>query len=321
MLYKLIPLKRDIKKMKKTYIVTKIIAFIEFLAVLTIFILFYLTRTVNTSRVIFVPNGNTNYTIKKLQRDGIDIMQMDKIFIFLMGYPQAGWIDLKSTKMTKADFLYRLTHNKAALEKITIIPGETDYFIYKEISKKLKIPDFHCNIDEGFIKPDTYDLPIGMKKTQVCKFLYKKSLLWHKQIANRFFGVWDYRKYKKYLIIASIIQKEAGNVAEMKYISAVIYNRLKKHMKLQMDGSLNYGKYSHIPVTYKRIKNDNSIYNTYKFYGLPKEPVCVVSASAIIAAIFPAKVNYLYFVKCGKHHLFATTYKAHLRNIKKCENR
>jgi len=220
--------------------------------------------------------------------------------------------------MTKADFLYRLTHNKAALEKITIIPGETNYFIFKQISKKLKIPNFYCNIEEGFIKPDTYELPIGMKRRQVCEFLYKKSLKWHKQISNRFFGVWNYKNYKKYLIIASIIQKEAANVNEMKYISAVIYNRLKRHMKLQMDGALNYGKYSHIPVTDERIKRDNSIYNTYKFYGLPKEPVCVVSASAIVAAIFPAKVNYLYFVKCGKHHLFSTTYKAHLRNIKRC---
>ena len=104
----------------------------------------------------------------------------------------------------------------------------------------------------------------------------------------------------------------------MKYISAVIYNRLKKHMKLQMDGSLNYGIYSHTPITSKRIKFDKSFYNTYKYFGLPKEPVCVVSKEAIISAIFPANVKYLYFVKCKKHHLFSTTYKAHLRNIKKC---
>ena len=241
------------------------------------------------------------------------------MFIFLLGYPQAGWIDLKSTKMTKADFLYRLTHSKAAIEKITVIPGETKYFIFKNISKKLKIPDFYCRIDEGFIKPDTYFLALGMTRKQVCNFLYNRSLIWHKNIANRFFGVWNYKKYKRYLIIASIIQKEAADTKEMKYISAVIYNRLKKHMKLQMDGSLNYGKFSHIPITDKRIKKDNSFYNTYKFYGLPKEPICEVSAPAIIAAIFPAKVNYLYFVKCGKHHLFAKTYKVHLRNIKRCK--
>ena len=303
----------------KKNIVVKIIAAIEVLLVLFIFVLFYLTRKVYTPRILFVPKGNTNYTIKKLQKNHLDISKADKIFIDLLGYPQAGWVDLKDNVMTKADFLYRLTHNKAALADITIIPGETDYFIYKLIGKKLKIKNFYCNIDEGFIKPDTYRLPIGMKRKNVCKYLYIKSLKWHKSFAKRFFGVWNYKVYKKYLIIASIIQKEAANTKEMKYISAVIYNRLKKHMKLQMDGSLNYGSYSHIAVNSKRIRKDNSAYNTYKNYGLPPNPVCVVSKSALLCAIFPAKVHYLYFVKCGKHHRFAFSYKAHLRNIHKCK--
>ena len=253
-----------------------------------------------------------------MQKNNIDILNFDKIFIDLLGYPQAGWVDLKDKKMTKADFFYRLTHNKAALKNIIIIPGETNYFIYKQISKKLKIPNFYCNIDEGFLVPNTYKLPIGMKRENVCKYLYNHSLKWHKNFAKRFFGVWNYKTYKKYLIIASIIQKEAANSKEMKYISAVIYNRLKKHMKLQMDGSLNYGIYSHTPISYKRIRKDKSSYNTYKHYGLPKNPVCVVSKEALLAAIFPAKVNYLYFYKCGKHHRFTKSYKAHLRNIKQC---
>ena len=236
----------------------------------------------------------------------------------MFGYPQAGWVDVKSTKLTKLDFFYRITHNKAYIVKIKIIPGETNYFIYKQIGKKLKLKNFKCKIDEGFIKPDTYFLPLGMTKKEVCKFLYKVSLNWHKGFAKKFLGVWNYYTYKKKLIIASIIQKEAANVKEMPLISAVIYNRLKKHMKLQMDGALNYGKYSHKAVTSKRVRNDLSFYNTYKYYGLPKEPVCVVSKEAIIAAFFPAKVNYLYFVKCGKRQIFTSSYKQHLKNIKKC---
>lgn len=313
------PLKREINTMNKKYIITKIIAAIEVLLVLTIFFLFYFSHQVKSKRVIYIPKGNTNYTIKVLQKSGFDITGFDKLIIYLMGYPQAGWVDLKGDVFTKADFLYRLTHNKAALEDIKIIPGETNYFIFKQIEKKLKIKNFYCNIDEGFIKPDTYKLPIGMKREDVCKYLYEKSLKWHKQLAKKFFGVWNYKTYKKYLIIASVIQKEAANSNEMKYVSAVIYNRLKKHMKLQMDGSLNYGKNSHTKITPAMIRNDKSYYNTYKNYGLPKNPICVVSKEAIIAAVFPAKVNYLYFVKCGKHHLFATSYKAHLRNIKRCK--
>jgi len=321
MLYKYIPLKREINKMNKKRIIVNIIAFIELLLVFTIFVLFYLTQSVKTYRVIFIPNGSVNYTINSLQKRGYNVDFIDKIVLFLMGEPQAGWIDLKKEKLTKFDFLYKLTVSKAALVKVTIIPGETTYYIYKILEKKLKIPHINCGFEEGFLKPDTYFLPIGMKKKRVCNYLKQKSLAYHRQISTKIFGKYEYDKYKRYLIIASIIQKEAASVDEMKKISSVIYNRIKKHMKLQMDGSLNYGKYSHEKITPKRIKTDKSRFNTYKYYGLPEEAVCIPSREAIIAAIFPEKTKYLYFVKCNKRHLFATSYKRHLRNIRSCKHK
>ncbi len=78
------------------------------------------------------------------------------------------------------------------------------------------------------------------------------------------FGEFDLNKWKKYIIIASIIQKESANKKEMPIISSVIVNRLKKDMKLQMDGTLNYGLNSHKKVTPNMIRNDTSTYNTYK---------------------------------------------------------
>ena len=298
--------------------IKKTISVIEYFMILIIFCLFYLIQPIKTNRIIYVPKGSLNYTIKKLQKSGIDILNIDKYILFLIGKPQSGWIDLKKTKMTKFDFLYRLTKSKAALKKITIIPGETDYFIYKQIAKKMGINDLECkNIPEGFLYPDTYYLPYGFTQKEICNYLYKISLDKHKKLSKRIFGYWNFQKYYHFLIIASVIQKEAGDKKEMKLVSSVIYNRLKKHMKLQMDGSLNYGKYSHQKVTHNKIKNDYTRFNTYKYYGLPLKPVCVVSQSAIIAAIFPANTNYLYFVRVNGKHRFTSKYTDHLKNIKK----
>ena len=259
-----------------------------------------------------------NYTIKKLQKSGIDILNIDKYILFFIGKPQSGWIDVKKTKMTKYDFLYRLSHSKAALKKITIIPGETDYFIYKQIAKKMGFKYLKCrNIPQNFIYPNTYYLPYGFSKKEVCNYLYNISLKKHKNISKRIFGYWNFKKYYNFLIVASIIQKEAGSIKEMKIVSSVIYNRLKRHMKLQMDGTLNYGKYSHLKITAKRIKQDKTKFNTYKYYGLPNKPVCVVSQYAIIAAIFPAHTKYLYFVRVNGKHKFTKSYKEHLKNVKK----
>ena len=85
-----------------------------------------------------------------------------------------------------------------------------------------------------------------------------------------------------------------------------------------MDGTLNYGKYSHTKVTSKMIKEDDSEYNTYKINALPKTPVCVVEIKSIKAAIYPDKTPYLYFVKkSAKSHIFSKTYKEHEKHISK----
>lgn len=86
-----------------------------------------------------------------------------------------------------------------------------------------------------------------------------------------------------------------------------------------MDGTLNYGKYAHIKITPKRIREDTSKYNTYKHAGLPPYPVSVVSSDAIKAAIFPKKSSFLYFVRDKKDkeggHIFTKSLKAHNRAI------
>jgi UPF0755 protein len=300
----------------------KIIEIISFVIILAIFVLFYLVQPVKTPKVLFVPKGSTNYIIEELQKNDIDILKFDKYILYFLGYVQSGWIDLKDTKMTKLEFLYRLTTSKAALKKLTIIPGETPYFVYKDISKKfnldfIKIKENCDSLQYQFIYPDTYYLPLGITENKICNYLVDNSLEKHKKISMKVFNDFNIIKYTKYLIIASIIQKEAANIEEMSLVSSVIYNRLKIRMKLQMDGTLNYGKYSHIKITPDRIKNDNSKFNTYKYYGIPDEIVGFVDKNAIKAAIFPKKTSYLYFVKDGKSHKFSKSYKSHLYNVKK----
>jgi UPF0755 protein len=85
-----------------------------------------------------------------------------------------------------------------------------------------------------------------------------------------------------------------------------------------MDGTLNYGEYSHQKVTPKRIKTDKSGFNTYANKGLPPYPICAVSIDAIEASLKPATSKYLYFMKNQDGvHDFTNSYKEHLNNINK----
>ena len=176
----------------------------------------------------------------------------------------------------------------------------------------------HAYKEDGNILAETYSLPYGMREEHLLFYLFSQTNKQYEEFSRKIFGYYDKKKWYFYLTIASIIQKEAASIDEMPIVSSVIYNRLRRGMALQMDGTLNYGKYSHVKITAKRIKEDNSSYNTYKNRGLPSSPVCAVSLNAIKAAIFPVKSDYLYFVKDNATglHKFTNSYTEHVKNIK-----
>jgi len=242
----------------------------------------------------------------------------------VIGVPQHGWINIGHTKLSRADFLYALTHSKAHTVDIMLIPGETTIMFFEQIAKKLHLDSKklyklfleYSPIKEGVLIPETYSLPYEINEEQAVKLLLQRSIRLHRERSYKIFGEYIENKWFQYVTIASIIEKEAASKDEMPIISSVIYNRLKKRMRLQMDGTLNYGRYSHLKVTAKRIKSDKSTFNTYKYAGIPPSPVCNVGFDAIKAAIYPKKTEYLYFVKTknGKHS-FSRYYNSHLRYI------
>ncbi len=292
---------------------------------------FYLTQEVNTSRIIFIPKGSSNFIISYLDKNNYQVNLLDKIILRGIGKPQNGWIDLKSTKMTKIEFLYRITTSKAALKKVTLIPGETYYFFLQNVAKALNISTYklfkmYASLayrKDGNIIADTYYLPLGMDEKQLIQHLLSITDNKYRKLSEKIFGEYNRKNWYKYITIASIIQKESASKEEMPLISSVIYNRIKKDMKLQMDGTLNYSKYSHTKITPAMIKNDKTTYNTYKYKGLPSDPVCAIEFESVKAAIFPVKSNYLYFMKSsdGTKHNFAASYKTHKKNITKVQKR
>jgi len=229
--------------------------------------------------------------------------------------------------MSKFDFLYKMTTSKAALQNITLIPGETYYFFLKEIASKLKISEIqlfkfykkYAYKKDGNILAETYYLPIGMDEEDLILYLFDYTDIQYKKYSTKIFGLYNQKNWFKYITIASIIQKESASTQEMILVSSVIHNRINKKMKLQMDGTLNYGKFSHTKITPKMIRNDDSGYNTYEIKGIPSDPICAVEFNAIKAAIFPKNTDYLYFMKNinGDSHTFTNSYKRHKLAIKK----
>jgi UPF0755 protein len=123
------------------------------------------------------------------------------------------------------------------------------------------------------------------------------------------------------LVAASLVQAESGRNEDSPLIAAVIVNRLRDNMPLQVDATLCYAKGGCPPVPVEADKKIDSPYNTYKIAGLPPTPIETVGASALNAALNPAPVPYKFYVadKHGKSY-FATTQAEHERNIIKARN-
>lgn len=174
---------------------------------------------------------------------------------------------------------------------------------------------------EGYLFPETYRFAPGVAEEKVLKTMVaeaRRHLTTERLAAAKQRGLDEVQL----LTLASIIQKEAGNEAEMPLISAVFHNRLKRGMLLQADPTVIYG----IPqfdgnLTRKDLQTDTP-YNTYVNPGLPPGPIANPGLAAIEAAIAPADESYLYFVATGDGaHYFSHTLREHNRAVRRYQLR
>jgi UPF0755 protein len=115
--------------------------------------------------------------------------------------------------------------------------------------------------------------------------------------------------------LASIIEKEAKVPGERPTIASVFYNRLRLGMPLQSDPTAQYNPDGEIEPAATAV-HAASAYNTYSFAGLPPGPIANPGMSSIMAALYPAHTDYLYFVaRNDGTHIFSRTLREHQRNI------
>lgn len=163
---------------------------------------------------------------------------------------------------------------------------------------------------EGYLFPDTYEFYAYMEPSSaINKFLdnYGRRVTdeMEAQAANR--G----KTMDEIIIIASLIEKEAGNNEERGKIASVIYNRLNAGMPLQIDATVNYITGNN-EIADGDLEIDNP-YNTYVYKGLPPGPISNPGLASINAALNPENTGYYYYAldTSTMTHKFSRTYEEH----------
>ncbi len=165
---------------------------------------------------------------------------------------------------------------------------------------------------EGYLFPDTYQFIKGMTAEEMLARMVQRL---REQVGAEILARAEAKglTLHRLLTLASIIEKEAVVPQELPLISAVFWNRLRRDMPLQADPTVQYAVGKERRALSRADLQVDSPFNTYRFAGLPPAPIASPGKAAILAALEPAKVNYLYFVSTGddRRHHFSTTLQEH----------
>jgi UPF0755 protein len=312
--------------------------------------------TDDSHEVVFVVEKGSNTRAIASNLDEQDIISNKNIFIIYVKLHdagnkiQAGEYVLNSN-MTIAEIVDVLTLGKVSSQsaRVTLIEGKTNDQIAQELEKKnvaaardfllaitddaytFKYKDFGIKFNyQGFLFPDTYQFA---KDVTVKEVVQKMLTNFESKFTDKMLG--DIEKQNRTLgdaiILASIIEKEVGrnkenitaaDIEKMKQerrnVASVFYNRLEIGMGLESDATVNYitGK-SDRSVSIEDTKI-NSPYNTYRVKGLPPTPISNPGLDSIMAAIYPADTNYLFFLNSPDGTAYyATTLAGHNENREK----
>ncbi len=119
------------------------------------------------------------------------------------------------------------------------------------------------------------------------------------------------------VIVASLIQSEAGSDGEMPKIATVIYNRLRLGIPLGIDATTQY------EATKNGTRPDfesRSPYNTRRVPGIPPTPISAPGEPALQAAIHPADGPWTYYVlQAPGQHFFTDSVAEFNQAVARCK--
>lgn len=175
-----------------------------------------------------------------------------------------------------------------------------EYKFVKDI-KKTEDRDFTL---EGYLWPDTYNFDMNTDEETILRTFLDNT---EDKLIDEYYEQAARRKLSmdEILTLASIIQNETTLLTEMRTVSGVFDNRLKRGMELQSCATVNYlRRYDSLPIKLWLAQTDidqygTNKYNTYKVKGLPPGPISSPGDDAIRAALWPESHTYLYFCATG----------------------
>lgn len=168
---------------------------------------------------------------------------------------------------------------------------------------------------EGYLFPDTYRFFADTTGEDIVERLIDTMYERLDQVGVAINMPAQFASIHEVLTLASIIQREVQDPDEMAMVADIFLKRLEIGMPLQADSTVNYITGSDMPAISLSDQEIDSLYNTYKYAGLPPGPISNPGLDAIEAVLYPKANSYYYFLTTPEGEvIYAATHEQHVQN-------
>lgn len=333
------------KKSKVAGVILLIAVTVAAIAALTVGKKYYITRvkqiSLQETRYLYITDGDNARSVLGKIEDIVETGNAEGFAILAEhnrfdSRKHSGKFAIKDGDTMK-DIYYRIVSNTQTPVKLIVPSTRTIPQLIGAISRQLMLDSAELSrytsnaayynrigyskatLPSLFI-PETYEVYWNIKPEDLMvRFMKERTRFWN-----------DERRAKAEAIgmtpeevatLASIVDEETNNSAEMPVVAGLYINRLKKGMPLQADPTVKFaiGDPARKRILKKDLETDSK-YNTYKHNGLPPGPIRIPSKQALESVLNYKKHNYLYM--CAKEdfsgtHNFAKTLAEHNANARR----
>jgi len=199
---------------------------------------------------------------------------------------------------------YSVTHDLPKPKDFSL-----DYEFLKDKPKNISL--------EGYLFPDTYETVPGAELESIVRKMlnnFNKKLTQDLREKIKEQG----RTIFEMITMASLLEKEVKDFEEKKIVAGILWKRMENGIGLHVDATISYITDKKTVKISKEETEIDSLYNTYKYRGLPLGPICNPGLESIMAAIHPVNSGYWYYLSTPEGEtIFNKTLEEH--NIDKAK--
>ncbi len=207
---------------------------------------------------------------------------------------------LQTVSVTFQEGITLKKYAEIASEKIGFSKGEFLRIVFSDSLRKAR--NITSGTVEGYLMPNTYEFYKRTPPSEVIdKLLDEQDEFWASLSAEAASTGTVLMSRNQALTMASIVEAETPVDDEKPRVAGVYWNRHKIGMKLEADPTVQYAidlQNTHREtrrLLFKDLEID-SPFNTYKYAGLPPQPINSPGRAAIRAALKPETHNFYFFV-------------------------